>query len=216
MRPALTIPLVAISLVLSIPLLNLYAQPSPLAEVQEQIKRSTQKEEARDTRELLGAKWFTPGANFTSIFIEKNGAKLLLDWVGRYPQDFLAGGETILRGREYIGIQKEFRDKVKREYRLVIMVPHPKYTAMADMKLLKDIARLEPPALPVSVSEDLTLQDGNEGTLYFIKGGGISLLIKGNKGCRFSVYMPKGVRAADITSFTSQLDINRLWRKLDS
>jgi hypothetical protein len=199
-----------------LPLRLACGDPSPLDVVQDDVKRALSKREAQEQRELYGAKWFVPGTNYTSLFMGKFGVKNLLEWIGKYPADYIGGKETLLHEREYVGCEKIYKDKFKREYALLILVPHPKYSTISELGLIKKFSALEPPKLPVSISEQVVLKNHADATIHFIQGGGISLLIKGNRGSLVNVYAPKAAKAGEVTDFIEQFDLNRLWRKLDS
>ncbi|RIL06109.1 MAG: hypothetical protein DCC75_11110 [Proteobacteria bacterium] len=167
------------------------------------------------SKSLLSSKYLTPGSNFAKVFTEKNGAHLLLDWLGVLATDYFGGAETSDQEDEYVFAGKILRDKKMHSVNVVVMVPHPIFRTQAESGLIEDFAALVPPKLKVSYITPFEFS-GRKGNLYEKEAGGCSLVIPMAKQTIVNLSIDNCREKELLLDLANKLTYNRLDAKLDS
>jgi len=188
----------------------------PLEIVAAQVARKERSHEGKERRELYGARWFVAGTNFSSLFVERKGAKRLLDWVGYVIPGFTPGRENAERKVEYLLAERIFLDDHFKPIRVLILVPHPKYAASVDMGLIEQFFVLHPPRLRAAAQTPVEIKGAVKSTLYQDFNGDFSLLMKLPKNAVIQISATAPGMKPKILDLASKLDIERLAQKMQS
>ncbi len=162
-------------------------------------------------------KWYLPQSNFGRIFgyqaqISAFGEVPLLDWLSRV-NPFERKASHFSREKEYAEATIIFRTKQKEEIRLRILVPHPKYYQMIDLRLIHAFSDLEPPAFHPKETETIET-NGYMGQMFYHENGRISLLYKLTKKSLVEISSADSSMAKNILVIAKEIDFDRLERKL--
>jgi hypothetical protein len=165
---------------------------------------------------LLTEKWLEQGANFSKLFLLKEGGPpLLLNWIGDSAAGLASGPVKELHALEYAGIARNYTSLKSKKLTLTILVPHPMFLDSTQAGLVTAFAELEPPLLKVEYVEDFSIHD-IPAKMYHHSDGACSLVLHLNKAAIFNLGSPGCDAKDDLLSFANVLDLIRLNEKLAS
>lgn len=165
--------------------------------------------------DINGPRWFKPGTEFTSIFVNADGFLELNVWVAPASGVYVGGAQSGVRSHEHVETERVYSAANMNDIRVRILVPHPKYVSMIQFGLVAAFAELEPPALRFENKEDITVR-GRKATLYTLKNGSCMLLFKLTKGSVVQLSQNECRSLKDLVGLGELLDLARLERKLNS
>ncbi|MEZ4754504.1 MAG: hypothetical protein R3A13_09395 [Bdellovibrionota bacterium] len=122
---------------------SLSANASPLKEILDsgQLKQKNRLEEFRS---LSDPKWFTPGTNYSNLFTEKDGQDLLFSWMDKLDSSYEYRKRKSGKEKEFIFAEKTYRSLDRETVTTSVIVPHPKFIEMIELKLIPFFEDLPP------------------------------------------------------------------------
>jgi hypothetical protein len=160
--------------------------------------------------------WFKPGSNLEKIFASSKGAQEVISWIDTSVTTWRKSKFSSRQRPEYLMTQVHYHNTIlSADVDVTILIPHPRYQEIVNLKLVKDFTDLEPPAFK-PVSDDLVNIQGNPGHAYLRPQDKCSLVIKVNHDAVVNVESDDCNSTSSIIAFAKSLNISRLNRKLDS
>ena len=165
-------------------------------------------------------RWLDEDSNFSTIFTGDRGRKTLLEWSGDLSnltaKGFTISGDEGEQKPEYVvAVRTITAPGEQQPITLTILVPHPKYISLVDMRLLPSFSDLEPPSLGISSVETMKFSTV-EARLFHHRSGGCSILFKLPKGALLNLQAKRCGEDNALTRIAGQLTIDRLKQKLAS
>lgn len=180
-------------------------------------------ERASGSNQALDAnrRWLDDESNFAGIFtLGARGRQTLLEWSGDLStladKGFKILGDEGSQTTEYAVAERKISAPGETEpITLTILVPHPKYLSLVDMRLLPIFSDLEPPSLAIDSVETMRFSTV-EARLFHHRNGGCSILFKLPKGALLNLKSTRCGEDNALTRIAGQLTIDRLKQKLSS
>ena len=173
--------------------------------------------QTRDGDDVQGS-WLVgiePTSNFAELFGSGKGPRLLLNWAGTNLYGYRLTKEFWFRKREYAHAILAFRDLARNEVLLNILVPHPTYKVMAQLKTLGVFNQFVPPQLKVQVSEELDIK-GHKAKFYRTPNAKCSIHIELEKLGILNLSVKSCKNSRMMMDVARRLDLERLNRKLST
>lgn len=164
---------------------------------------------------LYTTRYFKPGTNYASVFVEGEGHLELQSWLSPNEGGFDGGHIQGQKTREYIEARRTFTSEKTGDIQVRVIVPHPKYISMIEYGLIRVFKEIEPPLLEVTNEETIDIR-GNKATLYMHSDKGCSLKIHSARASVIQLMQTECVGLHHLVTLAEALDIRRFERKLDS
>lgn len=184
-----------------------------------EIRELTRDKRHRITGDDFG-KWFPKNPNYSKVFIERDGPKLLLEWLSPSSTDYKQDKPVLLKSQELANASRTFRPVAHRDMKLKVhvLVPHPRSFLTRDMNLLNEFRNMEErhkryPSHETIEVQGITASLGND---ISGKEKSCSLLIPLPQKGEMEVSSENCLDTSILIEFTDTLDIRRLTDKLNS
>lgn len=180
-------------------------------------------EQARPTGPNAGKdeRWFERDSNFAGLFADLDrGPKSLDEWLGDLStlaaQGFSFTQKSSGHSPEFLWSERAVSAPGQQAPIIItVLVPHPRYLSMIEMKLMPRFNELEPPSLKISSVETLRFRN-SEGNLYHHRNGGCSILFRLPRGGVLNIGTKICSDNSALAKIAGELNIDRLKQKLSS
>jgi hypothetical protein len=157
----------------------------------------------------------SPRTNYDLLWSSEKSGKYLLEWIGVRNARGRLAISSVSSHREFAQARVALTTAGGVRVELIIQVPRPEYSTMAEYRTLQSFNRYRPPALDVVAEQALPLQ-GLEAKHYRIRDGSCSLLFETAKHGIVTLFTQRCSDSPEMINFTKALNFERLNSKLSS
>lgn len=192
------------------------AQASDLEEIikSQEIKKYDLQSQ-KSVHHLTSKRYLDPEANFSQIFLNTDGPKLINLWFSvPATGEYRTGLQQKFYRTEYVQTIREYLTRADANLRVEVLVPHPRSRETARFGLVEDFALRSPPKLTVEFTEDISIS-GHPGKLYTLPDGNCQINLNLDKAT-LVVFSSECKNNDDLISLANKFSYQRFLMKLNT
>ena len=164
-----------------------------------------------------GESWFEPGSNYGRLFLEREGRKVMLSWLGTLSGDYKPQDYTEFGNRSVIGMTTIYRSKRNLEppIKLEVILLHPRAKASRELNLIPEFTQRESVTKKAEHHEKLKIADMPADLGYNPELDQCSLSLPLPHLSMLYIETTQCRDGKKLVEFTDMVDIKRLIEKLE-
>ena len=192
----------------------LLVRSDPLDAVLKSAEKVKSPDRSDNPRDILPAD-VDPESSYGRLFVDSSMKDQIFLWLGDAPEHFIAGRAVSREFKELVSAKRKFVSSRKVEVVVNVLIPHPAYISMVQFNLLKEFTNYLPAPMLVDSTETMDLR-GYPGTLYRLKDGKCSVVVRMAKETMVVGLVPSCDNSRELTEVMRALDLKRLDAKISS
>lgn len=157
-------------------------------------------------------------SNYWSIFASDSGPKRINEWLGKADESFVFDSKIAGYKDDCAFLKNKYVNFKFKKYRftVTVLLPYPHLAVeITDVKLIPQLAMLEPPGLDVKTLEKINVQ-GFEASLFFQKNNHCAVHIPLPKTSLLFAEVDNCEISSELVRLLESLDIKRVAQKIMS